>query len=314
MINQNSENCTEKNNLNISTIYDTLIEINDLPGSLTNWSWAKDQGYCTGFGTSNNPYIISNHIFNTSGLSGSPLMIYHSRKHFTIENCLFIGHPSYGGIFMRNVSNGEITGNSMAGNTGALLYMQNSSYNIISNNIASNGDAYGILLEGLTGPTRYNTISNNLVLNNSNTGISLRDGCENNTISGNIVSDNGNYGIDLDSGTEDNEIYLNCFNNTSNAIDDGTNNRWDNGIKGNYWEDYLGVDMDDDGIGDSPYSIPGSAGSQDNDPLMKCPEERSSDKGIPGFNVGILLSSLFVLVFGATYWILRKKRIEPAIT
>ncbi|GAG31684.1 unnamed protein product, partial [marine sediment metagenome] len=49
--------------------------------------------------------------------------------------------------------------------------------------------------------------------------------------------------------------------------DDGTDNLWDNGTTGNYWDDYLGVDADNDGIGDTPYLITGSGGSVDNFPI-----------------------------------------------
>ncbi len=212
--NHKSEEFSRNNSLQISTEYNTPIWITDLPGSLINWSWAKDQGYCTGSGTSSNPYVIKNHIFNTSAYFETPLAIVHSRKHFKIENCLFIAHGDFAGILLRNVTNGKITGNSMGLPTGALIFLRNSSYNTISNNIASYGEFYGILLEGLIGATRYNTISNNIVSNNLDTGISLRSGCVSNVISENIINDNP-IGIDLDPGTMNNDIYLNCLNNTS---------------------------------------------------------------------------------------------------
>ena len=294
-----------KNNLRISTVYDTQIRIDDSPGSLTNWTWAKDQGYCTGSGTSSSPYIIKNNIFNTSTTLDSPLRIEDSLKYFIIENCHFIAASNYGGIYLFNVSNGIITGNTNAANTGALIYMRNSSYNTISNNIASNG-AYGIVVAGSLGPTRYNTISNNIIFNNTVAGINLRVGCDSTTIYGNVINENV-IGIDLESGTTNNKIYLNCLNNTSNAVDDGTNNQWDNGNKGNYWEDYAGVDSDNDGIGDTVYIISGSAGSQDNYPLMKCPEKAAGSK-IPGYDIAILVSSLLTLIFGTIYSILRKKK------
>jgi len=307
--NHKSEEFFSKTSLQISATYDTPIKIIDLPGSLTNWSWAKDQGYCTGSGTSGDPYIIKNHIFNTSTIVTSPLWIQDSLKHFVVEDCLFIGNSLFAGILLHNVTNGKIMGNSMGFPTGALIYMRNSSYNIISNNNASYGTQYGILLQGAAGTTRYNTISNNIVSNNTNNGILLRSGCENNTISENIVNDNGNRGINLDSGTMYNEIYLNCLNNTSNAMDDGTNNHWDNGIKGNYWEDYPYDDANSDGIGDTPYDISGSAGSQDNYPLMECPGPSISSGGqIPGYDIGILVSSLFILTIGTVYSALKKKR------
>ena len=187
--------------------------------------------------------------------------------------------------------------------------MRNSSYNTISNNIASYGAYYGILLQGTGGPTRYNTISNNIVSNNLDTGISLRSGCEYNVITENLINDNSFYGIDLDPGTANNEIYLNCLNNTFNAVDDGTTNNWDNGNKGNYWYDYIGTDGDSDGIGDTPYDIPGTALSQDNYPLMKCPESKKGEV-IPGYNIGILVSSLFLLIIGTIYLTIKKKRVK----
>ncbi len=306
--NHKSEDFSGNNNLQISTIYTTPIWIDDYPGSLSNWIWAKSQGYCTGSGTSSNPYVIKNHIFNTSAYIDPSLGIVNSRQYFEIENCLFIAEMGYSGIFLMNVTNGKITENGIGFPSGALIFMRNSSYNTISNNIASYGAYYGILLSGTLGPTRYNTISNNIVSNNLDTGISLRSGCENNVISENIINDNVFYGIDLDPGTANNEIYLNCLNNTSNAVDDGVNNNWDNGNKGNYWEDYIGTDGDSDGIGDTPYDIPGTALSQDNYPLMKCPEKTKKSGVIPGYNVVIFVSSLFVLIIGTVYSALKKKR------
>ncbi|MFX1379861.1 MAG: hypothetical protein ACFFA4_12295 [Promethearchaeota archaeon] len=48
---------------------------------------------------------------------------------------------------------------------------------------------------------------------------------------------------------------------------DGTNNQWDFYNIGNYWSDFAGVDVDDNGVGDTPYIITGGSGSQDNYPI-----------------------------------------------
>jgi parallel beta-helix repeat protein len=46
-----------------------------------------------------------------------------------------------------------------------------------------------------------------------------------------------------------------------------SNNVWDNGSEGNYWINYDGVDLDGDGIGDTPYIV--GSNFTDHYPLMK---------------------------------------------
>jgi len=70
-----------------------------------------------------------------------------------------------------------------------------------------------------------------------------------------------------DDSTLNSFVWNNFTGNGINAEDDGVNNQWDNGSLGNYWDDYSGVDANDDGIGDTPHLISGSAGNQDNYPI-----------------------------------------------
>ena len=210
------------------------------------------------------------------------------------------------GIYLSGSDNNTVTGNT-ASNNFCGIYIENSSYNTVSGNTVSNNTSTGIRLiysvnNTVSGNTAnannygielaysvnntvsentannndngiymvyssYNTISENTISNNNEYGIYLNHSY-NNTISENTVSNNNEYGIYLPFFSSYNTIFLNYFtNNGQNAFDKGTNNMWDNGSIGNYWDDYEGVDANNDGIGDTPYLIPGLAGSQDNFPI-----------------------------------------------
>mgnify|MGYP000639717388 CR=1 FL=1 len=72
-----------------------------------------------------------------------------------------------------------------------------------------------------------------------------------NTISSNDV----NIAI---SQSSNNTIYKNNFFKKpyyNQVSSENSRNRWDDGIEGNFWSDYIGVDENGDGIGDTPYII-----------------------------------------------------------
>jgi len=132
---------------------------------------------------------------------------------------------------------------------------------LITNNVVKNG-GNGVYL----GSSDSNTIKDNTV-ESSNIGIYLFNS-DSNTIKSNNIQSNGMNGIFFTSSSSGNTIYLNDFsdNSDSNARDLGSNN-WDYSSQGNYWDDYSGVDESpEDGIGDTPYSIPGGS-NKDSYPL-----------------------------------------------
>ncbi|MFX1589012.1 MAG: NosD domain-containing protein, partial [Promethearchaeota archaeon] len=179
--------------ISTSTELNDIVIIDDLSVSMTNWTWAKAQGYCTGSGTKLDPYIISDFFFNTSTYYYNCLTINNSRKYFIIEDCLFKGVSGYAGVELDNTTRGLIRSNELYPLTGELVWIHNSSLNEISNNNASAGSYYGILIDGSS--------HNNIVHNN-------------------LIRDNRYFGVGINS--EYNRIYQNCFiNNGLHAIDDG---------------------------------------------------------------------------------------------
>ncbi|MFX0021273.1 MAG: OmpL47-type beta-barrel domain-containing protein [Candidatus Hermodarchaeota archaeon] len=137
-------------------------------------------------------------------------------------------------------------------------------YNVISGNIIDS-NTFGLWIT----ESHNIQIENNHFINMNAWGISLSRSLDTKIIS-NVFKNHMAYGsIAVDIMDSNYTIsYLNNFtNNNIHVTDDGNFNSWDDGTIGNYWDDYPGVDYNDDGIGDTPYLISGTAGSQDNFPI-----------------------------------------------
>ena len=162
--------------------------------------------------------------------------------------------------------------------------------NTISENYIESNSGSGIHL--WNSDSIHNTLSNNFTRNfikYNNYGILLDAGALN-IIEGNQIIDNADSGVLISAGCFDNLIFNNTFINNldANAEDNGINNTWSRGTLGNYWDDYSGVDANDDGIGDTPYDITGTASSQDKFPIW----DDGPEFKIPGYNLYVLLGIL----------------------
>jgi len=150
------------------------------------------------------------------------------------------------------------------------VYIESSSNIAITDITVFNNTDIGIYLNS----SQNISLANNEISNNT-VGINVTNSSNNNTLTENEIINNSN-GLTIDSGNNDNSIYHNNFNNSQNAIDNGSNNQWDNGNLdgfrlrgGNWWSNYSGVDNNNDGIGDTPYNISGINNSQDRYPLIE---------------------------------------------
>ncbi len=253
----------DNENLKISKV-SGKIHINN------NWSDAKTAGVCIGEGTESDPYIIEDLVID-GGDSGNCILIENTEEHFKIENCSVSnwGNKTYdAGIKLLSVRNGNLT-----------------------NNLATNPVAYGIILE--------ESINNIIVRNIIRGRNGIRFFCSNS----NVV-----YLNEVDTNHFDLE-YRNSINNrfhTPKKMEYIFNNNRYTSYLGNYWDDYTELDNNNDGIGDTPYILDlhlpsGQWVYVDYYPLTNYIEnyeiigEVSSEDRIPGYNLFFLIGLISII-------------------
>jgi parallel beta-helix repeat protein len=214
------------------------------------------QNYATGIIAGANNTLFENIItgsFKGIDLTGDDCFISGNR---ITDNGVAIG--SLGSS--RNVISGNEISNNEYGFQGTPNYSLISYNNITSNKFHGLYFLYSV----------NNTISGNIIANNGWAAIHFVNSWNNNIFK-NKISDNG-QGIDFFFDTTpsyNNTITSNNFiNNTVQVLNGNVSvNFWDDGVRGNYWSDYKGIDANRDGIGDTPYVI--DANNQDRYPLIE---------------------------------------------
>lgn len=176
-------------------------------------------GMCIVLWSSKNCTISDNRIVG-GGLEGNNLVVLSSSDGCLIENNL-VEDACYEGIGLHSSSNNQILNNQLIGD-GQAINLDSAWDNVVFNNSISSGGGDGIKLGG----------SGNIIFSN--------------TVSG--------YWNGLEFEGTGNTIYGNNFEgNYYQLYGSFTGNSLNQSSLGNYYSDYKGLDMNQDGIGDIPY-------------------------------------------------------------
>ncbi|MHA1373518.1 MAG: right-handed parallel beta-helix repeat-containing protein, partial [Promethearchaeota archaeon] len=213
--------------------------------------------------------VSSNQVYNNSRNGCTTNTIYYSTF---INNDIHENQES-GILIWSNTENNTFIGNNVSKNSQYGIYIYYSNDNNFTHNEIFENDLDGVYLRN----SHENIFKSNKLRDNWASGIYLSYSNQTEIIE-NYYYDNG-IGVEIWYG-DYNVIHHNNFTlNQNTAVDSGLHNLWDDGTTGNYWDDYGGIDADDDGIGDTPYTISGSAGSQDNYPIWDDGPETILDPG-----------------------------------
>ncbi|MBY9008495.1 MAG: hypothetical protein KGD74_01355 [Candidatus Lokiarchaeota archaeon] len=216
-------NISVSSEIYIPTVDNKMLNTSTISGKIyinNNWTDAKAAGICTGEGTASDPYVIKDLEINGGG-TGSCILIENSSVFFRIENCtVYNSGPSCfdGGIELSNVKYGQIINNEAYGQTNG-IFINGSSGSIVSGN-----DCYlstGILIEYSENITVY---FNNFV---------------------------GNTEFASDFSFYNSTVYWSSAQKLSYKYNGITHTNY----IGNYFQNYVGQDANNDGIGDNPHVI-----------------------------------------------------------
>jgi parallel beta-helix repeat protein len=190
------------------------------------------------------------------------------------------------GVFIHDSSDCNIMYGNKISNNEYGMWLNSSLHNTISENNVTENNGYGIWLVS----SSNNRVRENNLSANSWEAIWLYHST-NNSISGNSVENNW-CGVWIKDSSDNSISHNNFINNTHQVTSQNSSDIWDDGIEGNYWSNYDGMDSDHDGLANTPCPI--MAESLDNHPLMG---RFSSFNISPSSNVDVISNSTVEIVY-----------------
>ena len=199
--------------------------------------------------------VKESHVHNNEAFNVRDGVYVISSQNNLIENNV-MHDLRYGIHYMYSYDN--TVKNNSAYNTRAGYALMSSRRLIITGNKTRDSEDYGFLLNFITQSTFTNnqvknvwTKEENKVLGRDGKGLFVYNSGFN-TIAHNSV-DTAEIGIHLTAGSKEVKIYGNSFINNPTQVKyvSNTKQEWSKDGKGNYWSNYLGWDMDNNGVGDA---------------------------------------------------------------
>ncbi len=158
-------------------------------------------------------------------------------QNISVQN--WVSTPNWDGLLFVETHSSKIVNSNLTGNFNAIR-IQNTSNCVINQNTMSNNKFAALYFEEATN----NSVTENEVVNNY-------------------------YFFDIWHNSTNNNIFHNDFvGNWTGSEGNESNNQWDNGVEGNFWSTFTGVDLNHNGISDSAYPINSNSSETDRFPLM----------------------------------------------
>lgn len=269
----------EQNTIYDNTIYGNqwqgvdLVNSNNSNNIISNDIYDNDQGIR--FVSSDNNMIYNNNIYDLISI-GIGLKL--SSNNNISSNTVFRNNTNHCSLVRLNFSEANMMyNNNFYDSYYSAIWLDNSTNGnrIVSNHVNNSTDGHGVRFTN----SNDNNITSNYIFNNSEDGIKLSRSSDGNNIISNHIYDNYN-GLGL-SDSQNNIVYNNNFTGNSNTnayADADQGNTWNTAktdgvnivggpyLGGNYWDDYGESDTDDDGLGNTIYTI--NTDNVDNLPLV----------------------------------------------